>query len=541
MEQINYEGLLPLEPRSDVVRLALEAGRFTNSYLIYRADKRYLPLEDRMEPAVRVICTACGASFLADKIDCGGCGRGGYSAPFGWMSPNENKAIISGEKTRCPACEREAQTIYVGNISTHHGELVDDAWVTEFLRLPAEGMRARLALLDWCVRRCTGKDGRTRYEIWPYTAWVAEEKKVVRLMGYGKPPGGTIFLFGRWKQRKTFSNVYGSADVVAPLDPALPEGTTAENCKLDLYLAAGGKRLVGYLALWRRHPAVENLLVQGCGALVEEWIRREEESSLYHGGVPKLPAINWRERRPARMLGLTREEFRHLRRERWHREDLERYKLVRDAGAPVRLPEDMTPLRSFDSYTLERILEEAPKPDFWRILRYLQRQGRDWPLLRDYWRMAERLNRDLTDSLVRWPRDLLLAHDLVTGQQKKTEEDALRARFQARFAALEPLSLQLDGLFIRPCRDQRELIAEGRALHHCVATYAEGHASGRTAIFFIRRADSPQEPWFTLELDEEKLVVRQNRGLRNCEPPEEVRDFTARWLSWLRKGDKKTE
>ncbi len=71
-----------------------------------------------------------------------------------------------------------------------------------------------------------------------------------------------------------------------------------------------------------------------------------------------------------------------------------------------------------------------------------------------------------------------------------------------------------------------------------MAGYARDHAGGKTAIFFIRRADRPQEPWFTLELDEKRLEVRQNRGLRNCDPSEEVRSFVAQWLNWCRKGAK---
>ena len=94
-------------------------------------------------------------------------------------------------------------------------------------------------------------------------------------------------------------------------------------------------------------------------------------------------------------------------------------------------------------------------------------------------------------------------------------------------------------IFIRPCETEEELIAEGKALHHCVASYAERHARGDLTIFFIRRKDKPDEPWYTLNFNEKKLSVTENRGLRNCGRTEEVRNFENTWLEWVRSGGKR--
>ena len=92
------------------------------------------------------------------------------------------------------------------------------------------------------------------------------------------------------------------------------------------------------------------------------------------------------------------------------------------------------------------------------------------------------------------------------------------------------------GLLIRPAASQRELVEEGDALKHCVGTYAKDHANGKTAIFFVRRAKEPKKSYYTLELDEGKLTVRQNRGRRNCARTKEVEEFEAVWLAWIRAG-----
>lgn len=551
-EQINYERLLPKLPEEDIVGFAREQGAFHKNYLIYRQSRKYSSFENRMQDCVKVVCSNCGESFYATKrvVDCA-CPQ--YApAPFGWQNPETEETVLSGQETVCPACKCFAKTVHVGQMRAYRGEIVEDEWVSILKRLPVEGERDRLALTDWCIRRCIDKNGQTRWEIWPFTAWVVEEKKVVRLMGFLKNIGGSFSLFGEWKQRKQFRDDYDQMRYLMPWDPAMLEGTTAENCKLDLYIKAGGKRLVRYLALWRRRPAVENLLVQDCGHLVRDWIDKEAQSGSDRSGVPKIPEVNWKEKRPARMLGLNMEEFRRLRQDDWSTADLARYRLLRDAGLTVRLPADMELLRTAEVYNINRMLEEHPKAEFWRTLRYLGRQKADWSTLRDYWRMAEQDGMDLTDNLVRWPRNLNEAHQrqinerLAVREREKAEQEralaekrakereARRPLFAQRAAELERYTYELDGLLIRPCADENELIAEGKALHHCVANYAKSHAEGKTAIFFIRKTSAPDEPFYTLEFDEKSKVVRQNRGLRNCDRTEEVVAFEAAWLDWVR-------
>ncbi len=160
--------------------------------------------------------------------------------------------------------------------------------------------------------------------------------------------------------------------------------------------------------------------------------------------------------------------------------------------------------------------------------------------------MAAADGRDLNDNLVRWPRDLTAAHNRQIEERRALhdrEEAERRERkkaeraglFAKRAAELEWLSFEIGGLLIRPCVDEDALIQEGRALHHCVASYAQRHAEGQTAILFIRQAEAPDKPFFTLEFDERSLQVLQNRGLRNCKRTPEVEAFEKAWLDRVRK------
>jgi hypothetical protein len=60
------------------------------------------------------------------------------------------------------------------------------------------------------------------------------------------------------------------------------------------------------------------------------------------------------------------------------------------------------------------------------------------------------------------------------------------------------------------------LRAEGRILHHCVASYAWRCRQGLSQIFSIRRQGSASSrPMATVEVDPRQRAVVQARGLRN--------------------------
>lgn len=62
-----------------------------------------------------------------------------------------------------------------------------------------------------------------------------------------------------------------------------------------------------------------------------------------------------------------------------------------------------------------------------------------------------------------------------------------------------------------------ELSAEGLALHHCVKSFAQKVAEGKTTILFIRKVDEPETPYFTMEVCGRE--IRQVHGACNCNVP----------------------
>lgn len=530
MEQINYEPYLRgQKPPEDLVEWTIKNGGLQQEYLIYKAGWKYEPLEDRNHRAVEVTCTKCGKTFIADRVDAGGCGRNYPSAKFGWWNPLLTENVISGYTTKCPCCRADAKTVHIGNISHR---IDNHSYVSQVVRLPVPGKQERLVLLEWQVSRYIGKEGYSSYGTWLWSAWVVEERKLVRLKGWQRYL--STLCYTDITQKKTFLDDYGSCELMYPFEESVLYGTTGENSKLDRYIQQGGKTLVAYLAVWRKKPTLENLIMQGCGKMVEELIHEGQYTYSYarSKGIPALTDIDWKQKKPHLMLHISKEEFRRYRQDLTAK-DVHMIGKVKKAGIPLKLSQHLSLLRKSSEYEVERILTEQPTALFFKILQYITQPGKDYISLRDYWRMAAALEMDLDNDQVRWPKDLRTAHDLASRSYNKKKTKILKAEFDKRREQLEALAWSCDGLLIRPCATQEEMKNEGKLLHHCVARYAEDHALGKTAIFFIRQESDPDKPFFTLEWDEKNSRVVQNRGNHNCARTPEVEAFERKWLGWI--------
>ena len=536
-ETINYVPYLPTEPPEGLTSWLIGQGALKKEALIYRNSRRYLPLEERNEPCVEVVCSACGNKFHADKLNATGCRAGYAPAPFGWYNELTSEPVISGVPTMCPCCGEGMETVHIGGMPNG---LTDEAWTAAVYKLPVPGQKDRLLIVEWMTRKTIDKAGETSFFHHLWSAWVIEEKKIVRIKGNTRGLGGATCMH-KPEQRKSFLDDFGKAQFIWPWEPELLTGTTVENCKLDLYQTAGGRRLIAYLGAFLKHPQIENLIMQGLGVLVNELLEQECQRSVYErrGGYAKLEEINWKEKQPHKMLGISEEELRIMRQYNWGRRCLEVANWCKKNKIVTEWPSGIERIRTMGLYECDRILKDNGKNRFWKVMRYLEKVGESYSLLADYWVMAKRLQMDLDNDQVRWPKKLKAAHDKAVERYNAQKDAITSAVFEQRVEKLKHLCWEHDGLLIRPCASMKELRDEGEVLHHCVATYDQKYATGKTAIFFIRRVDKPDEPYFTLELDEKKLTVRQNRGLRNCGETKEVQAFVDAWLDWARKQKKR--
>ena len=529
-EQFNYLPYLSeLEPPGGLTRWAARQGNLKQQYIIYRSGWRPAEQGNKKERCALAVCTAChGEMELASAEAKPECWRA--QPRIGFYSPETDEPVYSGDEITCPMCGSIVKVRHTSEI----GDLFAlREWTAQVTRIPAEGKTDRLAIVEWVTERHIDRQGVSRYRTFLWDAYVVEERKLVRTAGY------TNLMYGQQieaplRQNTKFRNDFGKYGLLWPWDPAELVGTTAENCKLDLYIKAGGRKLVDWLALWRKKPQAENLLVQGYGKMTVDLIDKTSGAN-----IPYIPEINWKEKRPSRMLGMTAEEFRAYR-GKLSGEEYLTFKWTKDRGIPLKNGyKDIRELMKLGDK--ETLLEIVGARDFWRGVRYLSKQKVSPGLLRDYRVMAKKLKLDMTDNLVLWPRDAKKAHDRLTEAYNRAKDEAVNGQWAERAAELTKFAWRMDGIIIRPCASQTELRREGNTLHHCVFSYADRILKGQSAIFFVRHEDKPEEPWYTLELDEKTMTVRQNRGLRNCARTPEVEAFEKAWVGWIKEtfGEKK--
>lgn len=168
----------------------------------------------------------------------------------------------------------------------------------------------------------------------------------------------------------------------------------------------------------------------------------------------------------------------------------------------------------------------------------------------DYLEAAEALGLDMSSDVIRMPKDLKQAHDARcdtwTALKKRKVTEAERKAYEARYQKLvERYAFELNGLRILVPESAEQIIQEGKALAHCVGGYADRHLKGATTILFLRRAEFPNLPFVTVEIN--GAAIKQAHGYQNERIPspdnpeqksvrELYKDFFDVWTDWIKRG-----
>lgn len=452
-------------------------------------------------------CTCCKGHLYGEK----GPGR---AFVYG------EQKIDPGDRCRCPLCGTECRMSPAGG-----GDSTRKEW--EFF-LTVNPMGKPVVLTGWRASRWFDREGNvhTQCEPWEAYLYYRDGRKLRRRKATAHRQLFYNAYSSEWRALKNAPDSWWDCALVAPFGSLAD--TALENAKIREFLEQTvNGRLIGYLALYGQRQAAENLVTAGFGQLVNEYIR----GGWSDFGNPAL--INWKEKKPLKMLGLERWEA-----EYWKGSSsktlgaLAMYKNIKkQVGRPIRQDE-------WELVWKYRVYNVDALAKYGRVLqdlRYLEKQRakNDRVHIRellDYFRAMEKLGEDLNDRAVRYPPNLARADARAGARLAEIRDKAMEARFAERLAELTGLAWTADGLSIRPAKSNGELAEEGKLLHHCVGGYGTQHVAGKS-IFFIRRATDPDMPYFTLQLDCETGRVLQNRGDHNCARTPEVSAFEARWLA----------
>lgn len=191
--------------------------------------------------------------------------------------------------------------------------------------------------------------------------------------------------------------------------------------------------------------------------------------------------------------------------------------------------------------TLRELCREWDQIQFGTMSRYLRRQQELLSLdpdkvvmcWSDYLGMITHGDIKQNRGLL-YPRNVKKEHDRLMVMKKTLKDRKLSEKLSQRVKILEELRFSDDNFVIFPLSSSAEFVSESNTLNHCVKTYTERCADGKTNIFGLRRIECPDTPYFTVNIDNNGELI-QNRGKNNCAPPKGVKSFVNKWLKFVEK------
>ena len=539
-QEKDYINGVPTSPPEGMLDWLIKSGGLSKNVIVYKSEY-VTDIEGNKQKMVACRCTACKRDFYEEYASNGGCNVYRYtSAPFGFINGTLGGTVINGDDTLCSQCGSAVQAIHIGAIYGEGGRLITDEYP-----ITVHKINGLIYLLSWRVSKWVKKSGEVKIYINPYEGYAFDGLKAVKIVGYEQ--WYSYHYTGEWKKRAKCIDTYGKAKYIFPFEADMFNGTCLENSKFDVFVREVKLPApVTYLRIYQKHKNVENIVVQGASTLLSSMIEQTQHQNYCRRGYTGYIAdIDWKAKRPSEMLGLNKDEFKQCINNKWTLSELNLYRFAKKNG--ILLSEEEVKLcNKFGIFDFQRFLDfDRPRSvSVIRCFRYLLKQkeinvNMGYHELTDYWNMSRRLGDSLLTDVEIFPQRLKEAHDICTERTNAADDAQRDEEFKKRYDDLSIYCFEYKGLSIRPPVSASELRCEGNRLSHCVFSYAKKHAEGATAILFIRHTSEPDIPYFTLELDEKKLEVRQNRGKCNCARTEEVIAFEEQWLKFIHKKIKK--
>lgn len=454
---------------------------------------------------------------------------------YAFFNEKEMNTLLSGNTFRCAFC---------GGTSTVYGYArMRNQNIAAKRRYAAEikAVNGHAVVINWRLTKNINREGIEYYDCSREGAAFCIDGKMFRVTGYyywylGRYPADNwIFVQGNYKEGlgaviKKYT--YWNEDELSK--------TVEGNDGLFAFLKCGNDtRFIyaeRYLNLWAKAHVIENI-AKTYPNYTDLLIGKDITSAIFKQSKVFL---NLKKTKPHEMIGLEKEEAKKIVESVQDPTKIYLYKICRENK--VKDPVRMLSLTTDDADRIFNFLrDETTKsvdPPFEKCLNYcikIIHRISSVRTLRDYWRMV--LDTEETvDPSVMFPKDLTAAHDRAAERYQnmlnKSQDELIKKR--ARILNKYCFSDAETGLMIRPVKSTYELKKEGKELCHCVASYAKSVAQGTTNIFFVRKTDEPDKPFYTLEYDGKKIV--QDHGYKNKLQTPEVLAFEAKWLSYIRGG-----
>lgn len=294
--------------------------------------------------------------------------------------------------------------------------------------------------------------------------------------------------------------------------------------------------VANYLAIEVSNPVVEKLARIGMFRLAEDFINKRSNDKLLNKEQTELAKMLRIDSARLKRLKALSGKTAHL---QWYQYE----KLVNGI-----LPDEM--IRDFGNAELipdSFFFLPFPVP-FVKAWNYLKKQAerggmtmsRTLITWRDYINMAEQNKMDTKNDMICRPKDVYAAHQrmillLQEGEMEKEAQKLERkwSKVNKVLPDLKKFEFTRDGYAIVVPDSILDIVKEGHALQHCVHTcdfYFDRIQKHESYLFFLRKAENPDIPWYTLEV-EPSGNIRQKRttGDNQGKDLEEAVKFLKAW------------
>lgn len=151
---------------------------------------------------------------------------------------------------------------------------------------------------------------------------------------------------------------------------------------------------------------------------------------------------------------------------------------------------------------------------------------------KDYLREREDNGDDLSNTVYLKPRNLYETYTRIRLEAEQRKNEKYITEMQQKYSNIKSRSKKIpkkytfthEGLIIRPALDAKEIVLEGRMLHHCVGSdnqhYLKDFNAGKGWIMVIRDIKEPDTPYITVELKNDKIM--QWYGEHDTKPDKEI-------------------
>ncbi len=471
---------------------------------------------------------------------CSVCGANVYS---------KNRRFMQGARVNCPNCGTRVSCVL------ENGSAFASNYIENIVAVQKGTDGETVFFRQWLLHRDNSArwehiedflQETVRYAI--RGAKTAKWQKQGKWNYYMKTERYSLDDWTRWSDNRIYDGGYFFYPT--GIEEAL-SGTAMQYADLEGYLEEKGhnRNPIYFLEYHAKYPVVEFLWKAGYQNIVHNRIFGMDKENRN--------AILWERKKLKECFKFPLRILKLMPPEEWKLDDVQRANCIwKNYGERITDAEMQTALQS--RLDVQSLTGAMPYAGIGKILKYIQKQTekrkgeeRDTTYTpegitqayRDYLRECEQLHFDLHDREILFPKDLVAAHDRTMKQIAFEKNKADREKFRKAVEKLEKFAWSEGEFFIRPAREQAELTAEGKALHHCVGGYIRDMAEEKTAIFFLRKVSEPDKPFYTLELQKKRVIQCRTEHNASYDRKPDVKNFVDMWMEKVVKkgGNKKAK